>query len=831
MRTLRITLRTLFRSPFVTFVAILSLALGIGANAAIFSLFEQILLRPLPVQEPERLVNLSAPGPKPGSTSCNQAGDCEAVFSYPMFRDIETAETAFSGVAAHRLFGANVAYDGITLNGDGMMVSGSYFQLLGVRPTLGRLLGPADDETIGAHHVAVIGHSFWEGRLGADPGIVGRTVSVNGQPLTVVGVGPRGFEGTSLGGRPMVYVPITMRGVMNPGFTGFDNRSSYWAYLFARLKPGSTIERAAAAVNAVYSPIITEVEAPLQNGMSESTMAQFRTKQIALEEGRRGQSTIHGEARTPVLMLLGTAGIVLLIACANIANLLLARGANRGMEMAVRLSLGANRRQVLTQLLTESIVLGVLGGIGGLVVAHWTLAGIAALLPPDAVETLHLSLGSPVLTFAAVLSLSTGLLFGLFPALHSTRSDLVTTIRTNAGNLTVTRGAARFRAALVTAQIALSMALLITAGLFLRSLTNVSRVDLGLTVDDVITFGISPQLNGYEPERARQLFQRVEEELAAIPGVTGVTASLVAVLAGNNWGTDVHVEGFERGPDIDANSRLNEIGPSYFETLGVSILAGREFTPSDNESGPEVVIVNEAFAEKFNLGRDAVGKRMSSSGDEELNMEIVGLVANAKYSEVKADVPPLFFTPWRQDEHIGSLTFYVRTGIDPRQIMRAIPPLMARLDANLPIEDLKSLPQQVRENVFLDRMIGMMCAAFAALATLLAAIGLYGVLAYTVARRTREIGVRMALGADRGSVQRMVLRQVASMLVIGGVIGIAGAVALGRAAGSLLYGVESRDPVIFAGAAVLLSLFALTAGYIPALRASRVDPLHALRYE
>jgi predicted permease len=831
MRTLRITLRTLFRSPFVTIVAILSLALGIGANAAIFSLFEQILLRPLPVQEPERLVNLSAPGPKPGSTSCNQAGDCEAVFSYPMFRDIETAETAFSGVAAHRLFGANVAYNGITLNGDGMMVSGSYFQLLGLRPTLGRLLGPADDETVGAHHVAVIGHSFWEGRLGADPGIIGRTVIVNGQPLTVVGVGPRGFEGTSLGGRPMVYVPITMRGVMNPGFAGFDNRSSYWAYLFARLKPGSTIERAAAAVNAVYSPIITEVEAPLQNGMSESTMAQFSTKQIVLEEGRRGQSTIHGEARTPVLMLLGTAGIVLLIACANIANLLLARGANRGMEMAVRLSLGANRRQVLTQLLTESIVLGVLGGIGGLVVAHWTLAGIAALLPPDAVETLHLSLGGPVLTFAAVLSLSTGLLFGLFPALHSTRSDLVTTIRANAGNLTVTRGAARFRASLVTAQIALSMALLITAGLFLRSLTNVSRVDLGLTVDDVITFGISPQLNGYEPERARQLFQRVEEELAAIPGVTGVTASLVAVLAGNNWGTDVHVEGFERGPDIDANSRLNEIGPSYFETLGVPILAGREFTPSDNESGPEVVIVNEAFAEKFNLGRDAVGKRMSSSGDEELNMEIVGLAANAKYSEVKADVPPLFFTPWRQDEHIGSLTFYVRTGIDPRQIMRAIPPLMARLDANLPIEDLKSLPQQVRENVFLDRMIGMMCAAFAALATLLAAIGLYGVLAYTVARRTREIGVRMALGADRGSVQRMVLRQVASMLAIGGVIGIAGALALGRAAGSLLYGVDGRDPVIFAGAAVLLSLFALAAGYIPALRASRVDPLHALRYE
>ncbi|HEX2167907.1 MAG TPA: FtsX-like permease family protein, partial [Longimicrobiales bacterium] len=561
------------------------------------------------------------------------------------------------------------------------------------------------------------------------------------------------------------------------------------------------------------------------------TMAQFREKQIVVEEGSRGQSSAHGEARVPMLMLLGTAGVVLLIACANIANLLLARGANRGMEMAVRLSLGANRRQVLTQLLTESVMLGVMGGIAGLVVAHWTLAGIGAILPPEVSEAFTLRIDMTVIVVAAVLSISTGLLFGLFPALHSTRSDLVTTIRANAGNLTVTRGAARFRASLVTAQIALSMALLITAGLFLRSLTNISQVDLGLEVENVITFGVSPQLNGYEPERAKQLYQRLEEEIAAIPGVTGVTGSLVPLLAGSNWGTDVNVEGFENGPDIDSNSRYNEVGPAYFSTLGVPILAGREFTPADNESGPAVVIVNEAFAEKFNLGRDVVGKRMASNGEDELNMEIVGLVKNAKYSEVKDDVPPLFFVPWRQSERVGFLSFYVRTGIDPDQIMRAIPPIVSRLDPNLPIENLKSMPQQVRDNVFLDRMIGTMSAAFAALATVLAAIGLYGVLAYTVERRTREIGVRMALGADRGNVQRMVLKQVGIMLLVGGVIGIGAALAIGRAAGSLLYGVQSRDPIIFAAAATLLSLFALAAGYIPALRASRVDPLHALRYE
>ena len=835
MRNLKLAFRTLFRTPFVTTVAILSLALGIGANTAIYSLFDEMLLRPLPVRDAGELVNLSAPGPKPGSQSCNQAGDCDEVFSYQMFRDLERApadRSPFSGIAAHRAFGANLAYSKQSpINGEGMLVSGSYFPVLGLRPALGRLLGPVDDQNVGGHFVAVLSYAFWENQLGADPAVLNQPIVVNGQSMTIVGVAPRGFDGTTLGARPRVFVPISMRALMEPGFQGFDNRQSYWAYLFARLEPGVSIERASQAINAIYQPIITDVEAPLQKGMSDATMAKFRTKQIAVTPGQRGQSSVHREARTPLIMLFAITGIVLLIACANIANLLLARGANRAMEMAVRLSLGASRRQVLAQLLTESCVLAVLGGVASLLVARWTLALIGSILPPEAAASFHLGISLPVILFAGALSIGTGLLFGMFPALHSTRPDLVTTIRANTGQLSGARSAARFRTSLVTVQIALSMALLISAGLFIKSLVNVSRVDLGLEIDHVVTFGISPELSGYEPARSQLFFQRLETELATIPGVTGVTASLVPLLAGSNWGSDVSVQGFKKGPDTDANARFNEVGPGYFRTLGIPLLAGREFTEADVTGAPQVVVVNEAFAKKFGLGRDAVGKFIWSNGNDDLDKQIVGLVRDAKYSQVKDEIPPLFFQPYRQDSTVGSMAYYVRTSLSPAQLLRTIPTVVARLDPNLPVESLKTMPQQVRENVFLDRMISTLSAAFAVLATLLAGVGLYGVLAYTVAQRTREIGVRMALGADGTRVRRLVLKQVGLMLLIGGTVGVAGALALGRAAQSLLFGLEGHDPVVFAVATLLLALVAVGAGYIPALRASRVDPMQALRYE
>jgi predicted permease len=834
MLHLRFALRTLFKAPFVTVVAILSLALGIGANAAIFSMFNEVLLRRLPVAEPEALVNLLAPGPKPGNQSSNQAGGSESTFSYPMFRDLERAQTAFTGMAAHRVFGANVAARGSTATGEGMMVSGGYFGLLGIQPALGRLIGPGDDRVPGESRVAVLSHAFWEARFGGDPDVLSQPLVVNGQPLTIVGVAPRGFSGTTLGALPHVFVPITLREQMQPGITSttFENRRNYWMYVFARLKPGFSIEQAHQAINVPYRAILDDVEAPLQEGMSDQTMARFRAREVGLEPGAHGQTRISQEATAPLTLLLGVTALVLLIACANIANLLLARSAARAGEMAIRLSIGASRWQLVRQLLLESCLLALFGGIGGVVVARWTLDAVVSLLPADAVRTMQFDMDGTALMFAAALSVGTGLLFGLFPALHSTRPDLVSSLKGQAGQPSGARNAARFRTTLATAQIALSMALLIAAGLFTKSLFNVARVDLGLEVDDVITFGVSPPLNGYSPEQTLQFFERLEDALAAVPGVKDVSSAVVPLLAGSNSTNSIRVQGFEAGPDTDTGASYNWVGPNYFRTAGIRLLAGREFTRNDAAKTAKVAVVNAAFARKFNLGGEAVGKYMRESGSTgPLDVQIVGLIEDAKYSQVKDVVPPQYFRPYRQMSATRGMAFYVRTSADPVALLAAVPALVARLDPNLPIDDARTMPQQIRENVFLDRFLSVLSAAFASLATLLAAIGLYGVLAYTVSQRTREIGLRMALGAAPGRVRAMVLRQVGVMTAVGGTAGLASALALGRLAQSMLYEMGGSDPAVMAGAVATLAAVAFGAGFIPAHRASRVDPMRALRYE
>lgn len=831
MNHFTLALRMLRKTPFVTAVAVASLALGIGANAAIYSIFDQLLLQQLPVHAPQELVNFSAPGPKPGSTSCNQAGSCEDVFSYAMYRDLERLQTGFSGIAGHVQFGGNLAVDGEAMTVDGMYVTGSYFGVLGLAPALGRVIQPADDEPVGTHFVAVLSHDFWQNRFGGDRSVIGKSVMVNGRSLSVVGVAPAGFRGTTLGAEPDLFVPMSVRWPMSALTNPYDDRRSYWMYVFGRLKPGMSMEQAGTQLNSVYRNLLADVEAPLQQGMSDATMQRFRAKQVELSNGARGQTSIHREARTPILLLFSITGTVLLIACANIANLLLARGAGRATEMGVRLALGATRAQLLRQLLTESLVLAVLGGLASLLVAVWTLKAIAGFMPPEALRTINFSLQPSMVLFSGLVALGTGLVFGLFPALHSTRDDLITVIRAGAGQIAGGAVASRFRAVLVTAQIALSMALLISAGLFLKSLVNVSRTDLGLETEQVATFRISPMRSGYDSTRAAVLYEQVEQELAAMPGVTGVSNAVVAILNGNNWGTDVRVQGYDCGPDVDCNSRYNIVGTKFLDVLGMQLLSGREFTDSDRQGAARVAMVNEAFARKFNLGKDVIGKFMSRNGNDTLNIQIVGLVKDAAYSEVKDEIPPLFFSPWRQEARTGALTFYVRTSQRPEEVLQSVQALLRRMAPTVPVEDLKTLPQQVRENVFLDRMISTMASAFAVLATLLAAVGLYGVLAYSVTQRTREIGVRMALGADAARVRGLVMRQMAVMTLVGSVIGIAAAFALGRAAQSQLYQLEGHDPLVFSAAVVVLALVAFGAAWLPARRAALVDPMQALRYD
>jgi predicted permease len=830
MRSLRQALRTLFRTPLVTAVAVVSLGLGIGANAAIFSMFNEILLRPLPVHEPDRLVNFSSPGPRSGMTSCGQAGSCLSVFSLPMIRDLQKQQTSFTGIAGHRSFGANVSFNGQSQGGQGLQVTGTYFDVLGLRPAAGRLLGAADDRVNGEAAVVVLSHRFWMRRFNGDPAVVNQTLIVNGQPFTIVGVAQEGFDGTTIGSRPQFFVPITMAERLESNARLLENRRAYWIYVFGRLKPGIDITAAAAAINPAYHAVLNQTEAPLQKGMSAPTLERFRNRPLELADGSRGQSSAPDEARQPLIILLSVTFVVLLSACANIANLLLTKAVGRAGEMAVRLSIGASRRQLIRQLLGESVLLAIMGGAFGILVAKWTMAAVLQMLPGDASEGMAFAIDSRVLIFMTLITVGTGLLFGLFPALHGTKPNLATTLKGQSGQPGGSRAAKWFRTSLATTQIVLSMALLGMAGLFLKSLVNVNRVDLGINTEGVVMFGVNPRLNGYTQERSNQIYAQIEDELARLPGVSGVSAGMVPLVGGSNWGTNVSVEGFAPGPDADTHSSFNVVAPDFFKTVGMTLRMGREFTRSDTAGAPKVAVVSESFAKKFNLGANPVGRRMEQGNSGKLDIEIVGLVKDAAYSEVKEPAPPVFYTPYRQAERVDGMAFYVRAGsVD--SVMSTIPAILARIDATLPVANLRTLTDQVNENVFLDRMVSTLAAVFAGLATLLAAIGLYGVLAYAVAQRTREFGLRMALGADGHSIRSLVLKQVAWMTIVGAAVGISLAATAGYLAQSLLYQMAGVDAGVLGASAALLALVALMAGLLPAIRASRVDPMKALRYE
>jgi predicted permease len=829
-------LRSLLARPLFMLVAALSLGLGIGVNTAIYSLYHQVVLRPLPVPQAQDLINLSAPGQKNGSTSNNGAGSREDIFSYPMFRDLERdvaqSEGDLLGIAAHRYLAADVVYGKQTRSGTAMLVSGEYFRLLQLQPTLGRLLDRNDDGAVGAAPVAVLSHAYWRNTLGAAADVVNRSLRVNGQTLTIVGVAPEGFTGTTFGADADVFVPLTQRWQLQPRASRDDeDRASYWLYLFARLKPGGDQASASSALNATYSRILRAVELPLQRGLDEARRDAFAAKRVTFAPGALGQSSASAQARTPLALLLCGAALVLLVACLNIANLMLARGAARAGEVALRASIGASRARLVRQWLVESALIAGFGFIASVPLALATLQILGTQIPMREVSSFALTLDPVALRFAALLGLATVALFGLFPALHMARTQPALALRGESARSGGSRGAARFRSALAIGQVALSMASLALAGLFLRSLANLDAVDLGLDTEPVAMFMIAPERSGYSPERAALLFDQLETDLAALPGVEAVSSSMVPILSNNEWGTNISLKDVPRDSETAQSLAYNRVGPGFFRTFAMPLLAGRSFEEADAAGRPKVAIVNRAFAQLLGLGPNPVGQRMAMGSQDELDIEIVSLVEDSSYSSIRAAAPPQFFLPRRQDSVLGEAVFYVRSAADPVALLPQLKAAVARLDPNLPVQDLQTMPQQIAQTLGTERFVGTLSLGFAVLATALAALGLYGVLSYTLAQRLREFGLRLALGAAPPRLRAMVLRQVAVMTAFGAVLGLGLAVGLGRAAQALLFGLQGHDPLAMSIALALLVAVAFAAGWWPARRAMRVDPAVALRSE
>ena len=830
MARLRFAWRSLAKAPLLSLVVILSVGLGIGANTAIFSLLHQILLNSLPVDRPEELVSVTSPENfKGGRNSTNDSGGMEFIFSYPMFRELEKHSQGLSGIGAFRALEANLSFGKQTVAGSMLVVSGGYFPTLGVRPLMGRMLTPQDDAGAG-NAVAVLSYGYWNDRLGGETAVLNQPLRVNGQMFTVVGVTPRNFTGTTLASEPDIYVPLVFKPLLTPNWNGTDVWSDYWLYLIARPQRGFSRTQAEAALNSVYAGLV-ERQSKMPRFYYQKQLDRFLHSRLTFKDGSHGQSALRDESRTPLLILMCATVLVLLIAMANAANLLLARSAARRREMAIRAAMGAGRGELMRQMLAEALLLATAGGIAGIGLAVVTLKLLIAELSGDTpIHYVQAQLEWPVLLFGLGLSVLTGLLFGLYPAWEAARSSSAATLKNESGQSSGTAASVRVRKALVCAQVMVSAVLLIPTGLFLKSLVNLMHVDLGMKTENVIGFSVSPALNGYQQEQTHALFERIESEMAAIPGAKGVAAALVPLIAGNNWGTDVTIAGAKETKG-DNNSRFNEVGPGFFGKMGIPLISGREFTESDSAAGPKAAVVNETFVRRFLEGRSPLGVQFSGNSGPATDITIVGVVKDSHYSSVKDAAPPLFYRPWRQDKQLNGLYFYVRSALPQKQMVPEIRRMMASLDRDLPLEDLRTLDEQIRMNVQQDRIVLQLAAVFAVLATALAMLGLYGVMAHSVTRRTREIGIRMALGAEPGRIRGMVMRELLWILIAGLVTGVPAAMLLARYTETQLFGVKARDLMVVVSAVLALTVTAIAAGYLPARRASRVNPLEALRYE
>lgn len=823
---LTFALRALRRSPMFTAVAVICLGLGIGANTAIYSLLDQVMFRPLAVGDPGTLVVLDAPGANFGRFFGPRA------FSYPMYREIRDENQVFAGVAGRFPARLNLQMEGAAETVEGEIVSGNYFTVLGVGAAKGRTLLPQDDLQKGAHPLVVISFDLWMRRFGGDPGIVGRTLRINGRGMTVVGVAEAGFHGVEKGRRAEVYAPVMMKTTLTPTWDGLEERRTMWLNLLARLKPGQTRESAQAGMEPLFKSILEREAAEMPGGVPQRFLERFRQRRLEVLEGGRGvEGQVEGTAGRPLQILMAMVGVVLLIACANVANLLMARASARQKEIAIRMSLGARRGQIVRQLLVESLVLAGVGAAGGLLVASWTGEALRGLLPEQMVRGgVAPGLDGRVLGFTFLVTVATAVLFGLMPALQATRPDLTVALKEQVSGARRLWGGLGARRMLVAAQVALSLLLLFGAGLFLRSLRNLQAIDPGFRAENLVSFQVDAALAGYAPERTAQIYDRMAASLAALPGVTMVSSSDYQLLSGEASFVTVRVQGYEAKPGEDMNPLVAEVGPGYFEALRIPVLLGREFSEGDRIGAPRVAIVNEAFAKYYFRGESPVGRRFGI-GDRNDEFEIVGVVKGGKYADLRQEGVRHVYLPWRQGERPGQLTFYVRTGFVGPEAMEQIRNAAASAAPGLAVTRMRGVEQEVDASLVNERLVALLCTIFGALATLLAAIGLYGVTSYAVARRTREIGIRLALGAGRGAVLGLVLREAAWMVVGGLGLGIPLALGVSRLISAQLYGLNPHDPIALGAAAALMAVVSVAAGLIPARRAAGMDPLGALRYE
>ena len=816
---IRYALRMLAKNPGFACVVVFTLALGIGANAVMFSLTDRVLLQSLPVAKPEQLVMISSADSKLGSS-----------FSYPMYQNLRDKNDVFSGVIARAGTQMNVSYGDQTERVSGELVSGNFFDMLGVRPWAGRLFTQEDDRNPGAHPLAVLSYGFWDRRFAKDPNVIGKTILVNEYPLTVIGVTPPSFYGVNLSNNPDVRVPMMMTTVFNPRPADRLKRwRLQWLTLMARRKDNVTAEQAQASLAVLYHQLL-EVEAQqLPPDTSAYDREQFLAQKIAVVPGDQGFRRLQTELKTSLWLLFGATCAVLLILCANLANLMMARATVRAQETAVRLALGAGRLRLLRQWLTEGVVLSLIGGLLGVVIALWIKSGLMAFIPTDFRVNLNGPFEWRLYAFILGVAILLGLAFSLAPALQAARQVFAPGLRLESRSVTAAGRLLSLRSGLILVQVALSLPLLFTAALLVRTLQNLRAVDTGFSKENVLLASVNPSLNGYTPERSTNFYNELLTQTRVLPGVTSASLASDSPLSGGWDMNGIVVEGYTPRQGERMAIDLTTVSSDYFKTLSIPLVAGRDFNDADRAGSPPVAIINEKMAKFFFGASSPLGKKI---GLEKVpDTTIVGVVKDAQYVNLREDVRRHFYLPTTQEKVLLGLTLHVKTDTDPRGVAELLRGELKSIDPHLPLYDIKTLSTEIDDSLIQERLVTWLSAAFGLLATLLTALGLYGVLTFSVARRTREIGIRVALGAQRRDVFRLIITRGVLLVGVGVVVGMGVSIAFSRLLESLLFGVKANSVATLTGVSVGLIAVALLACWLPARRATKVDPLVALRYE